>query len=141
MNNTKRIAVGSMIAAVTGYIAGILTAPKSGKETRNDIRSARDIGMAEAEKQLKRLHTELNQLLSEIDKSESKTKQAVTDFANQKQVIALKAEIVDKASQARQKAREMLSTLHDGKADDRELEKAVNEASKAIKSLRSYLKK
>ncbi len=138
---TKRIAIGSFIAGLVGFVAGILTAPKSGKETRSDIRSASDVGIAEAERQLKRLHTELNQLLGELNKTEGKTKQAVTDFAKQKRVVALKAELVDKASQARQKAREMLSLLHDGQADDRELDKAVNEATKAIKSIRLYLQK
>jgi hypothetical protein len=46
-----------------------------------------------------------------------------------------------KASRARQKARELLSAIHDGNVDDKDLDKAVTEATKAIKSIRSYLKK
>jgi gas vesicle protein len=132
---TKRFAIGALIVGAVGYVAGILTAPKSGKETRADISQMRDKGVAEAEKQLKKLHTELNQLLSEVETyvkdsdSRSKTNEAI------------EGEIIDKANNARQKAREILSALHDGTADDKDLEKAVNDVSGAIKSLKKYLKK
>jgi gas vesicle protein len=33
----RKIAVGSAIAGLAGYIAGVLTAPKSGQKTRQDI--------------------------------------------------------------------------------------------------------
>jgi len=55
--STKRLALGTVFAAAVGYLTGILTAPKSGKETRKDIKDAAEHGMAEAEKQLKKLHT------------------------------------------------------------------------------------
>ena len=48
-----------------GYLAGILTAPKSGKETREDIKDTAVKTYSEAEKQLKKLHTELNDVLAE----------------------------------------------------------------------------
>jgi gas vesicle protein len=111
---TKRFAIGALIVGAVGYVAGILTAPKSGKETRADISQMRDKGVAEAEKQLKK---------------RSKTNEAI------------EGEIIDKANNARQKAREILSALHDGTADDKDLEKAVNDVSGAIKSLKKYLKK
>ena len=62
---TKRLALGTIFAAAVGYVTGILTAPKSGKETRQDIKNAAEQGMAEAEKQLKKLHTQMNDLLKE----------------------------------------------------------------------------
>lgn len=34
----SKLAVGAIIGAATGVVAGILTAPKSGKETREDIK-------------------------------------------------------------------------------------------------------
>ena len=34
------VAVGAAFGAVVGFVAGILTAPKSGKETREDIKVA-----------------------------------------------------------------------------------------------------
>jgi gas vesicle protein len=33
----KRVAIGSAVAAAAGYVAGVLTAPKSGKATRKDV--------------------------------------------------------------------------------------------------------
>lgn len=33
-----QVVVGTLVAAAAGLVAGILTAPKSGKETRSDIK-------------------------------------------------------------------------------------------------------
>jgi gas vesicle protein len=43
-SNFKRVAIGSGIAAAAGFVAGVLTAPKSGKETRADIKTATNKG-------------------------------------------------------------------------------------------------
>ncbi len=120
-----------MIAGAAGYIAGILTAPKSGEETRHDIKSAADMKMSEAERELKKLHTELLDLLDE-GKNRS---QAVKGRA--------KSELDDllgTATVAKQKAREILSAIHEGDANDKDLHRAMTEASKAIKHLKNYLK-
>jgi gas vesicle protein len=67
--SSKKWALGAIIAGIAGYIAGILTAPKSGKETRQDIKDAAEQGMAEAEKQLKKLHTQMSDLLGQAKDS------------------------------------------------------------------------
>ncbi len=130
--NSKRFAVGAFIAAIAGYIAGILTAPKSGQETRKDIKDVTVRSINEAEKQLKKLHTELTELLGEaktqVDKLSGKAKEEV-------------AELVEVAKKAKEKARELLSATHEGDADDKELHSAITEANKAIEHLKSYLKK
>ena len=64
-NTVKKIAIGTAIAGVAGYVAGILTAPKNGRETRKDIKDTAAKGVAEAEKKLKALHTELGHALDE----------------------------------------------------------------------------
>lgn len=131
-STTKKFAIGAVIAAAAGYIAGILTAPKSGKETRKDIKDAAAQGWAEAEKQLKRLHTELNQVIGE-----AKTRAT--------QLKGKAAEELDKAMKtaqaAKEKARELLSAVHEGDADDKDLKRAIDEAGKAVTHLKSYLKK
>jgi gas vesicle protein len=131
-NATKKIAVGAALAAVAGYVAGVLTAPKSGKETRDEIKETAGKGITEAERELKKLHTELADLIGDVkDKSDEfsgKTAKEMND-------------LVDKARGAKQKARELLSALHEGDAEDKELKKAVAEANKAIEHLRSFLKK
>lgn len=135
--NAKRIAVGTMIAGAMGYVAGLLTAPKTGSETRDKLRDVTDSSVTEIEKQLKRLHTELNQLLGEADdvkKSEVRNKLDET-------AVALEGEVIGKATRAKQKTREIISAIHDGNADDKDLDKAVTEATKAINAIKSYLRK
>ncbi len=128
----KQLAIGSVIAGIAGYVAGILTAPKSGKETRKDIHDASLRAKAEAEKKLKSLHSELSQL---IDKGTEKAKQLKA--AGKKELT----ELLANAQVAKEKAREILSAVHEGGADDKDLEKAVNEATNAVEHLKKYLQK
>lgn len=128
----KKLAVGVGLAAVAGYLAGILTAPKSGKETREDIKNAAVSGKAEAEKQLKKLVSELGDMVEEAKKRGSD----LGDKANKEL-----AELVDKAKMAREKAREVVTAIHDGDAEDEDLKLAVSQASTALKHIREYLKK
>ncbi|HSW37267.1 MAG TPA: YtxH domain-containing protein [Candidatus Saccharimonadales bacterium] len=129
---TKRFALGTMIAGVAGYMAGILTAPKSGKQTRDEIKDAANQSMHEAEKQLKALHTELNKLLEEAkSKGSNVSDKAQTELKD----------LVDKAKDTKEKAREMLSALHEGGAEDKDLNKAIADAKKAVEHVKDYLKK
>ncbi len=130
--NMKRLAVGSTIAATAGYLAGILTAPKSGKDTRADIKNAADKSIARAEKELKKLHTDLDKAIKDAAVA---TKQASTKA---KQEIK---ELVSKANDAKEKARQVLSAIHEGEADDQDLNKAIKQANTSLKNLRNYLKK
>jgi gas vesicle protein len=128
----KRIAVGGAIAAAAGYLAGLLTAPKSGKETRHDIKAAADKGRKEAEKDLKRLHTELDNVLREAKlKSKKVSKKAEGELT----------ELMEKAKDTKEKAREMLSAIHEGDAEDADLKRAIKNANAALDHLREYLKK
>lgn len=49
-----KVALGAVFGAVAGFVSGILLAPKSGKETRKDIKDAavktKDTVVSEAEK-------------------------------------------------------------------------------------------
>ena len=128
----KRFALGTLFAAAAGYIAGILTAPKSGKETRADIKETATKSVNEAEKQLKKLHTELNKVINqakgEADSVKGKAREEV-DAA------------IAKTMAVKEKARQVLSALHEGDADDKDLEKAIKEATKAIDHLKSFVAK
>ncbi len=125
-------ALGALFAAVAGFAAGILTAPKSGKETREDIKVATKNGMAEAEKQLKKLHTQMNDVMAQ-----AKDKAKGLKGSAQKDLQAA----IDKAGVAKEKARHLLSAVHEGGAEDKDLNKAIDEANRAIDHLKSYLKK
>jgi gas vesicle protein len=129
---TKRWALGALIAAAAGYIAGLLTAPQSGKETRKDIKDAAERGMAEAEKQLKRLHTQMADTISQAkDKADTLKGNAKKDLQT----------AIDKTTVVKEKARELLSALHEGGAEDKDLRKAIDDANKAVDHLKTYLKK
>lgn len=128
----KNIAIVAGVAAAAGYLAGLLTAPKSGKETREDMTRAARTGLSEAERQLKKLSTELGDMLDEA-KAQGKalTGKARTELDD----------LSDKARVAREKVREMISAVHEGDADDEDLQIAMHQADRALNHLRKYLKK
>ncbi|HVI60695.1 MAG TPA: YtxH domain-containing protein [Candidatus Saccharimonadales bacterium] len=131
-NTAKKVAIGGAIAGVLGYLAGILTAPKSGKATRKDIKKNANKARAEAEKDLKKLHTELDKNIAE-----AKVRSGQLGARAQKELN----EALAKAKDSKEKAREVLSAVHEGDADDQDLAKAVKSAQRSIKHLKNYLKK
>ncbi|HSX43679.1 MAG TPA: YtxH domain-containing protein [Candidatus Saccharimonadales bacterium] len=128
----KRFAIGAAVAAGIGYVAGVLTAPKSGKETRKDIQNAVSKARAEAEKQLKNLNTELNDLLTQAKSRGTKLTGAAKEQYNNAVAMAQKAKT---------KVRNLLSAVHEGDAEDDDLQKAIKEATSAIEHLKTYIKK
>ena len=131
-NNGKKWAIGTIIAGIVGYIAGILTAPKSGKETRKDIADTAVKAKNEAERRLKELHSELSKLIDQSKVQLTKlTAEAKKDLAA----------AVDKAQKAKEKARQILSGFHEGDAGDKDLQAAIKEADQAISHLKSFIKK
>jgi gas vesicle protein len=129
---STNMAVGAVLLAGIGYMAGVLTAPKSGKETRKDIQRAALRAKSEAELRLKELNVELGDL---IEQGKHKAKD-VKESAKGEYV-----DMLGHAQFARQKARELLSALHEGDAEDKDLKRAINEVNKAIDHLKTYLKK
>src|SRR5690606_39969342 len=105
MANGKKWAIGAILAGIGGYVAGILTAPKSGKETRQDIKEEAVKLKTEAEKKLKELHTELDVVIGE-----AKDKAGDVKSAAGKAVVAAEA--------AKSKVKEILSGIHAGEASN-----------------------
>jgi gas vesicle protein len=130
--NKGKLALGGVILAGVGYLAGILTAPKSGKETRQDIQKSVTKAKLEAEKKLKQLHSELGDLID----SGKKTAGGLQAKAKKE---AHKA--VELGQTARDKAKAVLSAIHEGESDDDELNAAVQEATKAVSNLKKFVKK
>ena len=128
----RKFALGAIFAAIAGYLAGILTAPKSGKETRQDIKNTAKAAYTAAEKQLKTLHTELSRLLDEAKSKAENLKGDAKDNLDKAVTVA---------KQAKEKARELLSAVHEGDAEDDDLKKAIADAEKAVTHLRAFLKK
>lgn len=128
----KKLAIGTALAAATGYVVGILTAPKSGKETRQDIKDAAVKTKDEAQKQIKKLHAELDELAS-------KAKYKASEMSDRTR--AELESLVSRAKDAKDKAGEMVSGLKDGDSADKDLQKAIDDAKKAVDHLRDYLSK
>jgi gas vesicle protein len=130
--NMKRLAIGGAIAGVFGYLAGILTAPQSGKDTRQDIKDNAGKGLAEAEKELKKLHTELDKAIKQAKDNSGDLRGRAKDEFN---------DFIESARDSKEKVREVLSAVHEGEAEDKDLAKAVKQANNALANLKKYLKK
>lgn len=128
----KTVAVGALILAGASYLTGILTAPKSGKQTRKEILDNTVKAKIEGEKKLKRIHSELQVLIKD---AESKSKQLKAKAKIDLQEATKKAKI------AKEKAKEMLSAIHNGEAQDPNLNAVIAEVKLAQKNLITYLKK
>lgn len=67
----KFLPIAAIVGAVTGVIAGLLVAPKSGKETRADIKAKADELKGKAEAEVEKAKTSAN---SAIEDAKSKLK-------------------------------------------------------------------
>lgn len=124
-------AIGAAFAAIGGYLAGLLTAPKSGKQTRADIaQKAEDVKEGTAE-QLQAVHDDLVTLL----KTAKTQTIALSSQARQEFNEAIMA-----AKDAQNKAAHVLKAIKQGEADDPQLNKAVKQVKQAQKNLAKYLK-
>jgi gas vesicle protein len=130
--DAKKIAIGAAVAGAVGYVAGILTAPKSGKETRKDVKNAAIKAKTKAEKELKKLHSELSHLLDKAKRNALSAKNLADKDFNR---------AVEAAAKAKEKVREVLSSIHEGGSDDKDLQKAIDDATAAIDHLKSFIKK
>lgn len=130
--NTGKWAAGALVAGLVGYAAGVLTAPKSGKETREDIKNAANKARLEAERRLKELNADLSDALDQAKVKAKTLKGKALEELNK---------ATAKATDAKNKVREMISAIHEGDAEDPELKKALSDAKNALKNLETYLKK
>ena len=127
----RKIAIGSAVAGLAGYLAGVLTAPKSGQQTREDIARKAEGIKDDAAGQL----TDLNDELKELIKTTKVKTVALNSSAR-----AEFNEAVVRAKDAQNKAAQVLKAAKAGEATDPDLNKAVKQARQAIKNLGKFLK-
>lgn len=128
----KGVLAAIIVGAAAGYVAGVLTAPKSGKETREDLKKSAEKYKQEAAVRLQDAKEDLSKLVE--DASE---KAQYYSEKGKKEVSVL----VDKAKLAQNKAKDVLHAVKRGEAEDKDLQSALTEASEAKKHLVDYLKK
>lgn len=127
----RKLAIGALLAGAVGYVTGILTAPKSGKETREDIADKAEDLKETAEEQLEHAHGELDDLLKAAKtKSLALGSKARTEFN----------EAVVAAKDAKNKLGHLLKAVRSGEADDPQLNKALKQARSAARNLSKYFK-
>jgi gas vesicle protein len=130
-NAGKKMALSALIAGVAGYVGGLLTAPKSGKETRKQLAEEAEGLKESTEDQLQKANDELKVLIKDAkSKTVGLSAQAREEFN----------EAVIRAKDAQNKASTTLKALKNGSAEDPELNKAVKQAKLAARNLGKYFK-
>lgn len=110
--NSRNIIVGAILVGAASYVAGILTAPKKGKETREDIRHASVNFKISLEKALKKLYTDSSrQLERALNVNQNLTAQT------KKELDLLIASV----KHAKDKIKVYLTSLRDGEIEEEEI--------------------
>jgi gas vesicle protein len=109
-----------------------LFAPKSGKETRQDIKDTAAKVAARLQEEAKKLQSEITELIEKAEAQFKDKSSTATDKAK---------ELVAKAKHERDLLVVLATSVKEGKADDKDLDKALKKAKEAKDSLAAYLKK
>jgi gas vesicle protein len=129
---TAKVAIGTGVGLVLGVIAGILIAPKSGKEMRANLGKAGQTALKRTEKQLKSAHEELSKIIAKAQSTAKKVSgRSKENFSS----------LVEKAKVAKNNVAEIISAVRAGEATDKDLQKALTTAKQAKKHLQDFLKK
>lgn len=93
----KKFGLGIVLGAVFGVVAGLLTAPKSGKETRQDIKRKAGEMKGTAERKLKDAHKELDTL---SDQAKLKAKELQGKAKDEMVELGKKADVLKERAKA-----------------------------------------
>lgn len=128
----KGLAIGAVIGAVAGVITGILFAPKSGKETRADIKDG-------AEKVIDKAHAEAQKIQTEVTELVTKTETKLKTLSGKAGDTA--KEHIKTAKHTASNLANVAKAFKAGQATDKDLNEAINKAKDVQKALKSYLQK
>lgn len=121
----------AMIAAGAGYLGGLLSAPRSGKQTRDKLAKSASKAKTDGEKQLKKLYGEISDSIADVEKQVTKARSK----ANNERKEAVKT-----AREARDKAKLLLTAIRNGEADDPNLKSVLSEVKSAKTHLGKFVK-
>ncbi len=90
-----KFALGALLGAAVGVVAGILTAPKSGKETRADIKAKAEETKKKADKVIAEAKVKgekaLNEVRHKTDSAVKDAKSTMNDYADRVKRAAVSA--------------------------------------------------
>lgn len=130
-NVGKKVVLGALIAGAVGYVAGVLTAPKSGKDTRKDIANKAGEIKSDTEAAIKKLQNEIDEQLASIKAQSAKLGEKAKQELN---------EATEKAKNAKNKSAEVVKALRAGEAGNPELDAAVKQLKEAKTHLGKFIK-
>ena len=79
MANKGKVALGAILGAAVGVVAGVLTAPKSGKETRDDLKAKADDLKNQTKQKADQVKTKAETVAGDVKK---KADEAVSGIKN-----------------------------------------------------------
>ncbi len=128
-DKAKKFALGAAIGAAAGFVTGILLAPKSGKETRADLKNGATKAVKVASKQLNTAHQELSKVVEKAETQLSKVKAEAKKDAEK---------ALDAAKKTRDQVASVIAAVKSGNSTDEDLDMSVKNAQAAIDSLKKY---
>ncbi|HUY52962.1 MAG TPA: YtxH domain-containing protein [Candidatus Dormibacteraeota bacterium] len=127
----KNVFAIAILGSSLGYLAGLLTAKKSGANTRKDISDASKEIQKKAETTASNLYKELSGAIEQAEVKIDKGKLSVRNNLYR---------ATTRANKVKSQANEILMAIKNGNADDKDLQKSVDSIKSAIKNLKNYLK-
>ena len=124
----RRFGLGIIIGAIAGVVAGLLTAPKSGKETRDDIKNKAMDVKGVAERRLKDAHKELCELSDEAKKKTVKLQGKASKELE---------ELISKADALKDKIKIAITSIKSGNDDSDDA--TIDQLLKGLNSLKDKI--
>ena len=128
----RNVGIAAVVGLAAGYALGILTAPKSGKETREDIKDASTKAYKAAEARLKDTYEDLGDF---IQKASSQAKKIGDKGRDQLDGL------VSSAKDAQARVKKLVSSARNGEGTPEEFEDAVKAAREAKSDLQEFIDK
>lgn len=130
MAKGKKLGLGLIIGAVAGVVTGLLAAPKSGKETRADLKKKAGEVKGAAERKLKDAHKELGKLSDDAKVGADKLKGKAKDELN---------ELSAKADELKDRVKTAITSIKSG--DDDNDEATIDQLLKDLSAIKSKIAK
>jgi len=128
MSKDKKLGLGIVIGAVAGLVTGLLAAPKSGQETRKDLKKKANEVKGSAERKLKEAQKELGKLSDEAKTATAKLQGKA------------KAELEDLSSKAddlKDRVKNAITSIKSG--DDEDDDATVDQLLKDLDSIKKKI--
>ncbi|MHB1864594.1 MAG: hypothetical protein ACYCPS_00290 [Candidatus Saccharimonadales bacterium] len=128
MSKIKKLITGGFGLIALGYALGILTAPKSGKQTRKTLKNTNKNALPDIERDLKTIY--------------SQTKTTLDKLATNNPELADRYKAAKRAADSSQeKIKQLLSAINGQDNVDEDLAKVLSDAKQVLADLNKYLKK